>query len=118
MYKFRFIISLFLLFNSELNVFSQITIPTFFGIQSTKSCEIINNGLTIHYDVGNPNSYSGSGTTLSDLSGNGYDAILRNNLQNNYNNGSKVIFQNLGVKKDDRKLSTRKCRKIHKTTNH
>ena len=91
MYKFRFIISLFLLFNSELNVFSQITIPTFFGIQSTKSCEIINNGLTIHYDVGNPNSYSGSGTTLSDLSGNGYDAILRNNLQNNYNNGNGVV---------------------------
>ena len=87
--KFNYII-ISLLFVS-LKSFCQISLPTFQGIHSGESCEIINNGLTIHYDVGNPNSYSGSGTTLADLSGNGYDAILRNNLQNGYNNGAGVI---------------------------
>lgn len=86
-----FIVSLFLLFTCKVNMFAQIVLPTFYGIQSTKSCAIVNNGLTIHYDVGNPNSYSGSGTTLSDLSGNGYDAILRNNLENAYNDGFGVV---------------------------
>ena len=87
--KFNYII-ISLLFVS-LKSLCQISLPTFQGIHSGESCEIINNGLTIHYDVGNPNSYSGSGTRLVDLSGNGHDAILRNNLQNGYNNGVGVI---------------------------
>ena len=78
--KFNYII-IILLFVS-LKSLCQISLPTFQGIHSGESCEIISNGLTIHYDVGNPNSYSGSGTRLVDLSGNGHDAILRNNLQN------------------------------------
>ena len=87
--KFNYII-IILLFVS-LKSLCQISLPTFQGIHSGESCEIINNGLTIHYDVGNPNSYSGSGTRLVDLSGNGHDAILRNNLHNGYNNGVGVI---------------------------
>lgn len=35
---------------------------------------IVTNGLTINYDFSNPACYSGSGTTISDLSGNGHNS--------------------------------------------
>ena len=51
--KFNYII-ISLLFLS-LESLCQISLPTFQAIHAGESCEIINNGLTIHYDVGNPN---------------------------------------------------------------
>lgn len=39
----------------------------------------ITEGLVLHLDAGDPSSYPGSGSTWSDLSGNGYDALLINN---------------------------------------
>jgi hypothetical protein len=37
---------------------------------------IITNGLVLNLDAGNPASYSGSGTTWTDLSGNGNNGTL------------------------------------------
>jgi hypothetical protein len=37
---------------------------------------IITNGLTLHYDIANTNSYPGSGTAVTDLTGNGRNATL------------------------------------------
>jgi hypothetical protein len=39
---------------------------------------VITNGLQLHYDTNNPGSYSGSGPTLTDLSGNGRHGTLEN----------------------------------------
>ena len=38
--------------------------------------KIVTDGLTLLLDAGSENSYPGSGTTWTDLSGNGYDATL------------------------------------------
>jgi len=47
---------------------------------------IVTDGLVAFYDAGNPLSYSGSGTTWTDLSGSGYDGTLNGGVT--YNNGS------------------------------
>jgi len=53
---------------------------------------IITNGLVVHLDAGDPRSYTGSGTTWSDLSGNGLDATLTNGpTYSNVNNGTIVL---------------------------
>jgi hypothetical protein len=41
---------------------------------------IVTDGLICHLDAGNKNSYEGSGTTWTDLSGNGYNATLVNGV--------------------------------------
>jgi hypothetical protein len=41
---------------------------------------IVTDGLICHLDAGNKNSYGGSGTTWTDLSGNGYNATLVNGV--------------------------------------
>lgn len=41
---------------------------------------IILSNLIFYYDPANPSSYSGSGTSLTDLSGNGYTATLQNGV--------------------------------------
>lgn len=41
--------------------------------------QFITQSLVLHLDAGDPSSYPGSGLTWSDLSGNGYDALLFNN---------------------------------------
>lgn len=49
---------------------------------------IITNGLILYLDAGNPRSYTGSGTTWTDLSGNGNNATLTNGpVFSNVNNG-------------------------------
>ena len=37
-------------------------------------------GIIMYYDAGNPASYPGTGTTITDLSGNGYTATLNTNI--------------------------------------
>lgn len=43
---------------------------------------IVESGLILSLDAGDKNSYSGSGTTWNDLSGNGNNAILNGNINN------------------------------------
>jgi hypothetical protein len=47
-----------------------------------------NSGLVLHVDAGNPASYSGSGSTWNDLSGNGSNVSLFNTTYNSANGGS------------------------------
>ncbi len=52
---------------------------------------IITDSLVLHLDAGNTNSYSGSGSTWTDLSGNGYNATLSNTTFSSANGGSLVF---------------------------
>ena len=54
---------------------------------------ISNSGLVLHLDAGNTNSYSGSGTTWNDLSGNGSNVTLTNTTFSSANGGS-IVFNN------------------------
>lgn len=54
--------------------------------------EIINNGLVLHLDAANPRSYSGSGTTWNDLSGNGNNGTLINSVQYVLDNKGAMVF--------------------------
>lgn len=50
-----------------------------------------NSGLVLHLDAGNPASYSGSGSSWNDLSGNGSNVSLFNTSYNSANGGS-IVF--------------------------
>ncbi len=52
---------------------------------------LTNSGLVLHLDAANPASYSGSGTTWNDLSGNGSNVTLTNTTFNSANGGS-IVF--------------------------
>lgn len=53
---------------------------------------IVRNGLVLHLDAANPKSYSGNGTTWSDLSGVGNSGTLVNGVAySNVNNGSMIF---------------------------
>ncbi len=52
---------------------------------------ISNSGLVLHLDAGNTASYSGSGTTWNDLSGNGSNVTLTNTTYSSDNGGS-IVF--------------------------
>jgi hypothetical protein len=53
---------------------------------------IVTSGLVLYLDAGNPASYPGSGTTWTDLSGQGNDAILTNGPIFDSGNGGSIIF--------------------------
>jgi len=53
---------------------------------------IITDGLVLALDAGNTKSYPGSGTTWSDLSGNGNNGTLTNGPTFNTGNGGSVVF--------------------------
>jgi hypothetical protein len=58
-----------------------------FGISSAAS-----KGLILHLDAGNTNSYPGSGTTWTDLSGNGNNGILTNGPIFDSGDGGSIVF--------------------------
>ena len=64
----------------------------------THSPKIVRDGLVLHLDAANVKSYSGSGTTWKDLSGNGNNGTLVNGVGYSTNNKGAFIFD--GV--DDR----------------
>lgn len=49
-------------------------------------------GLLLHLDAANPSSYPGSGTTWSDISGNGNNCTLYNGVTFSSNNGGYLVF--------------------------
>jgi hypothetical protein len=49
-----------------------------YGVMLAHSPSIVMNGLVLCLDAGNSKSYPGSGTTWTDLSGNGNTGTLRN----------------------------------------
>lgn len=52
--------------------------------------DIVTSGLVLNLDAGNPSSYSGTGTTWYDISGNGQSATLSNFTYNTTNGGVLV----------------------------
>jgi hypothetical protein len=54
----------------------------------------INNGLRAYYDAGDDDSYTGSGSTWNDISGNGNTATLNNSPTFNSGNGGYFTFTN------------------------
>ena len=56
------------------------------------SPSIIRDGLVLYLDAANPRSYPGSGTAWTDLSGNGRNATLLNNIQYSSENGGCLDF--------------------------
>ena len=59
---------------------------------STPAIPIVSSGLKLYYDVSNPLSYSGSGTTLNDLSGNSNTATLYNGVGYSSSNGGVLTL--------------------------
>jgi hypothetical protein len=53
---------------------------------------IVTDGLVLHLDAGNAASYPGSGTTWTDLSGNGNNATLTNGPTFDSANGGSIVF--------------------------
>lgn len=53
---------------------------------------IVTNGLVLHLDAGNINSYPGTGTTWTDLSGNDNDGTLINGPTFDSSNGGSISF--------------------------
>ena len=56
------------------------------------SPKIVTDGLVLCLDAGNPKSYSGSGTTWTDLSGNGNTGTLTNGPTYSSTNGGSLVF--------------------------
>ena len=54
--------------------------------------KMVTNGLRIFYDAAQLRSYTGSGTTWSDLSGNGDTGTLTNGPTFNSSNGGSIVF--------------------------
>jgi hypothetical protein len=54
--------------------------------------DIVRDGLILNLDAGNLSSYSGIGTTWTDLSGNGNNGILTNGPTYNNSNGGYIVF--------------------------
>lgn len=54
--------------------------------------DIVRDNLVLNLDAGEPNSYSGSGTSWNDLTSSGNNAILRNGPTFNSSNGGSIDF--------------------------
>lgn len=63
-----------------------------YGKQEYVSDAIISSGLVMHLDAGNAASYSGSGTTWTDISGNGKNGTLVNGPTYDNSNGGSIVF--------------------------
>jgi hypothetical protein len=59
---------------------------------TTGPSEIVSTDLQLHLDAGDPASYSGTGTTWYDLSGNGYNGTLVDGVDFDNANGGSLVF--------------------------
>ena len=57
---------------------------------------IVQSGLVLNLDAGNLESYSGSGTAWTDLSGQGNDGTLVNGPTFSSDNGGSIVFDGFG----------------------
>ena len=60
--------------------------------QILDNLNIVSDGLVLHLDAGISNSYPGSGTTWTDLSGNGRNGTLTSGPTYNSSNGGSIVF--------------------------
>ena len=66
---------------------------------------IVDNGLVLHLDAANEQSYAGSGTSWYDLSRNGYEGTLSNGPTYSSDNGGSIEFDGTDDYHDLRNLS-------------
>ena len=64
--------------------------------QDISSNSIIRSNLLLHWDMTDSNSYSGSGSTLYDVSGNGYNGTIQGNPTYTSSNNGYMIFDGYG----------------------
>jgi Concanavalin A-like lectin/glucanases superfamily len=62
------------------------------GITITQELSVITSGLQLYLDAGRAASYSGSGTTWTDLSGNGRNGTLTNGPTYSSADGGSIVF--------------------------
>ena len=81
--------------NFTSNLQAQI-LPSSFGAynpsRTVANSTIVSSGLVLHLDAGNASSYPGSGTTWTDLSGNGNTGTLTNGPTYSSANGGSIVF--------------------------
>ena len=68
-----------------------ITVPTA-PFPTTQATDVVTSGLTLYLDAGNTASYPGTGTTWTDLSGNGNNGTLVNGVGYSSANGGALVF--------------------------
>lgn len=68
------------------------TVETYDGTLWRYLPDFVREGLVLNLDAGEPSSYPGSGTTWTDLSGNGKNATLTNGPTYNSSNGGSIVF--------------------------
>jgi hypothetical protein len=59
---------------------------------TSNATDILTDGLVLQVDASNPSSYSGTGTTWFDLSGNDYDGVLTNGASYSSDFGGVISF--------------------------
>jgi hypothetical protein len=64
-------------------------------VSTPTTSSIITTGLVLNLDAGNALSYSGTGTTWTDLSGNGNNATLINGTSYSSTNGGTMVFDGI-----------------------
>lgn len=62
------------------------------GTKLLNDTSVLTNGLILYLDAGIANSYPGSGTTWTDLSGNGWNGDLINGPTYSSTNGGSIVF--------------------------
>lgn len=75
------------------NVIDTSSLSTSLGFNRT----IVQDGLVCHLDAANKNSYPGSGTTWTDLTGNGNSATINGSPTYTSNNGGRWTVDNVGT---------------------
>jgi hypothetical protein len=76
-------------------VSAQVVLPAYQGVFSkpiANANSIVTSGLLLNLDAGNTASYPGTGTTWTDLSGNGYSGTLTNGPTYSSSNGGTIVF--------------------------
>jgi hypothetical protein len=71
------------------------TVETYDGSRWRYMPDIVRNGLVLHLDAGEPSSYPGSGTTWTDLSGNGNNGTLTNGPTYSSSDGGSIVFDDV-----------------------
>jgi len=92
--KLKSIVSLVFCVGVVFNLHGQI-LPAAFGVSTPSrpvANTIVTSGLVLNLDASNAASYAGSGTTWTDLSGNGYNGTLVNGPTYSSANGGTIVF--------------------------
>jgi len=74
------------------NLVGQVRVGVRPVVQQVIQSNLVTSGLILHLDSGNSSSYSGTGTTWNDLSGNGRNATLINGPVYSSLDGGKIVF--------------------------